>query len=182
MTNLERFGLALDRKPVDRVLTWDFVDNEQILVRHAGDDKSKTYSFEQIVEMNATSFKAVGLDMTRYTYDPVNHWMGSKIVNWIRFFGVDPDNWKVEQKAAPRGLQSGPSPRSPSLRSTCRSSQSSRTSGNGSRRSINVHQARVCDRHGPPGVGGVEGPVTGYLLPTWTWSFSPRPSMTRPSS
>jgi hypothetical protein len=23
--------------------------------------------------------------------------MGSKIVNWIRFFGVNPDNWKVEQ-------------------------------------------------------------------------------------
>jgi hypothetical protein len=31
MTNLERFSSALDRKPVDRLLTWDFVDNEALL-------------------------------------------------------------------------------------------------------------------------------------------------------
>ena len=111
MTNLERFSLALDRQPVDRVLTWDFVDNQQVLVKHGGYDPSRTYTFEQIVEMNATSFHGIGLDMTRYAYDPVNHWMGSKIVNWIRFFGVDPDNWKVEQKGGPRGSPSVPSPR-----------------------------------------------------------------------
>jgi hypothetical protein len=35
--------------------------------------------------------------VTRFVYDPVEHWMGSKIVNWVRFFGVDPDNWEVSQ-------------------------------------------------------------------------------------
>ena len=33
MTNIERFTRAVDRKPIDRVLTYDFIDNEQILVR-----------------------------------------------------------------------------------------------------------------------------------------------------
>jgi len=41
MTNLERFTRALDREPVDRVLTWDFVDNQQVLVRHGGYDPSR---------------------------------------------------------------------------------------------------------------------------------------------
>ena len=159
MTNLERFSLALDRKPVDRVLTWDFVDNEQILVRHGGYDKSKTYSFEQIVEMNATSFKAVGLDMTRYTYDPVNHWMGSKIVNWIRFFGVDPDNWKVEQKGGTAWIAKRPfttlaelekhMPKLPKLEDIREWFTPFIT-----------YIKQVCDRYDLVWVGGVEGPVT----------------------
>ena len=37
------------------------------------------------------------MDATRTVYDPVNHWMGAKIANWIRFFGVNPDNWVVRQ-------------------------------------------------------------------------------------
>jgi hypothetical protein len=97
MTNLQRFEKALNRQPVDRLLTWDFVDNESLLRKHGGYVPGREYSFEQIVEMNAKSFKAVGLDMTRYAYDPANHWMGSKIINWIRFFGVEADNWAVEQ-------------------------------------------------------------------------------------
>ena len=39
----------------------------------------------------------IGVDATRTVYDPVNHWMGGKITNWIRFFGVNPDNWVVRQ-------------------------------------------------------------------------------------
>ena len=97
MTNVERLTKALHWEPVDRILTWDFVDNEALLVKHGGYDKSKTYTFEELAEINAKAFKNVGLDMTRYVYDPVNHWMGSKIVNWIRFFGVAPENWEVEQ-------------------------------------------------------------------------------------
>ena len=31
MTNLERFSLALDRAPVDRVLTWDF---DRVIMAH----------------------------------------------------------------------------------------------------------------------------------------------------
>ena len=56
MTNLERFTRALKREPIDRVLTWDFVDNEQVLVRYGGYDSSRTYTFEQIAEMNAKAF------------------------------------------------------------------------------------------------------------------------------
>ncbi len=97
MTNLERFTKSLYWEASDRILTWDYMDNEAILVEYGGYDTTKTYSFEELVEINAKAFKSVGLDMTRGIYDPVNHWMGGKIVNWIRFFGVEPDNWGVEQ-------------------------------------------------------------------------------------
>lgn len=159
MTNLERFARALNREPVDRLLTWDFVDNEQVLVRYGGYDSSRTYTFEEIAEMNARSFRGIGLDMTRYAYDPVNHWMGSKIVNWIRFFGVDPANWRVEQKGGTAWIAQRPfktlqelekhMPKLPKL--------------------AEVREwftpfitdiKEVCDRHDLVWVGGVEGPVT----------------------
>jgi hypothetical protein len=108
MTNIERFTRAVDRKPIDRVLTYDFIDNEQILVRWGGYDPSQKYGFEEIAEMNAKSFRAIGLDMTRYAYDPVNHWMGAKIDNWIRFFGVDADKWKVDQKGGTAWISKRP--------------------------------------------------------------------------
>ena len=47
--------------------------------------------------MNALAWKNAGLDVTRYVYDPASHWMGGKISNWIRFFGVNPDNWAIDQ-------------------------------------------------------------------------------------
>jgi len=98
MTNYERFVKALNWQSVDRILTYDFVDNKQLLIKYGGYDETKKYSYEQLVEINAKAFKTAGLDVTRYIYDPANHWMGSKIVNWIRFFGVNPDNWEVSQK------------------------------------------------------------------------------------
>jgi uroporphyrinogen-III decarboxylase len=159
MTNLERFTRALDREPVDRILTWDFVDNQQILVRHGGYDPSRTYTFEQIAEMNAAAFHSIGLDMTRYAYDPVNHWMGSKIVNWIRFFGVDPENWKVEQKGGTAWIAKRPfttlselekhMPNLPKLEEVREWFVPFITS---------IRQ--ICDRHDLVWVGGVEGPVT----------------------
>ena len=97
MTNLERLTKALKWEPVDRILTWDFMDNESILERYGGYDRTKSYSFEEIVELNARAFKNIGLNMTRFAYNPKEHWMGSKIKNWIRFFGVNPDNWEVSQ-------------------------------------------------------------------------------------
>jgi hypothetical protein len=108
MKNIERFTKALDRKPIDRVLTYDFIDNEQVLARHGGYDPSRGYSFDEIAKMNAAAFSAIGLDMTRYAYDPVNHWMGSKIDNWIRFFGVDRENWKVDQKGGTAWISKRP--------------------------------------------------------------------------
>ncbi len=97
MNNLESFKHTLDWEPADRILTYDFLDNKQILVEHGGYDESKTYTFEELIHINGKAWKSIGVDVTRFVYDPVNHWMGSKITNWIRFFGTNPDNWEVNQ-------------------------------------------------------------------------------------
>lgn len=108
MTNYERFVKTINREKPDRILTYDFADNRALLTKYGGYDDSKEYNFEQIVEMNAKAFKGMGLDVTRFTYDPANHWMGSKIVNWIRFFGVNPDNWEVSQKGGTAWISKRP--------------------------------------------------------------------------
>ncbi|MGO9310519.1 MAG: uroporphyrinogen decarboxylase family protein [Spirochaetia bacterium] len=159
MTNLERFTRALDRESIDRLLTWDFVDNEEVLVRYGGYDPSRKYSITQIAEMNARSFHRIGLDMTRSTHDPVNHWMGSKIVNWIRFFGVDPGNWRVDQKGGTAWIAQRPfatlrelekhMPHLPKL-DEVREWFTPFITG----------IREVCDRHDLVWVGGVEGPVS----------------------
>ncbi len=97
MNNLERFKKALDWEPIDRLLTYDYLDNRNILLECGGFDPSRSYSFEELIEVNAVAWKKIGVDVTRSVYDPVNHWMGGKVVNWIRFFGVDPSDWAVEQ-------------------------------------------------------------------------------------
>ena len=35
--------------------------------------------------------------MTRGIYDPVHPWLNAKVASWVRFLGVDPAGWKVEQ-------------------------------------------------------------------------------------
>jgi uroporphyrinogen-III decarboxylase len=97
MNNLERFKKAINWEPTDQILTYDFLDNRQILIDYGGYNTSRTYSFDELIAVNAKTWKNIGVDVTRYVYDPVNHWMGSKITNWIRFFGVNPDNWTVGQ-------------------------------------------------------------------------------------
>jgi uroporphyrinogen-III decarboxylase len=97
MNNLERFKKAINWEPTDRILTYDYLDNRQLLIQHGGFDPSKEYRFEALIEINAKAWKKIGLDVTRSVYDPINHWMGGKIKNWIRFFGVDPGEWAVEQ-------------------------------------------------------------------------------------
>jgi uroporphyrinogen-III decarboxylase len=97
MNNLERFKRAINWEPTDRILTYDLLDNQNILVEHGGYDPARHYEFEELVEINATAWQNIGVDVTRTVYDPVNHWMGGKITNWIRFFGVNPDNWAVTQ-------------------------------------------------------------------------------------
>ena len=97
MDNLTRFKKAIQWEPIDRILTYDFLDNRQILIEHGGYDPSRSYSFEELIEVNCRAWKKIGVDVTRSVHDPVNHWMGAKITNWIRFFGVDPDDWEVEQ-------------------------------------------------------------------------------------
>jgi hypothetical protein len=97
MNNLERFKKAINWEPVDRLMTYDYLDNTHILVEHGGYDASRKYTFEELVEVNARAWKSIGVDVTRSIHDPVNHWMGGKITNWIRFFGVNPDDWGVSQ-------------------------------------------------------------------------------------
>jgi uroporphyrinogen-III decarboxylase len=97
MNNRERFIRTINWQPVDRILTYDLLDNSSILVEHGGYEPSHTYSFDELVEVNARAWKSIGVDVTRTVYDPVNHWMGGKIANWIRFFGVNPDDWEVRQ-------------------------------------------------------------------------------------
>ena len=97
MNNLERFKKVLQWEPVDRIMTYDFLDNRQILIDHGGYDPSRSYTFEELVEVNGKAWKSIGVDATRSVHDPVNHWMAGKVENWIRFFGVNPDDWKVEQ-------------------------------------------------------------------------------------
>lgn len=97
MNNLERFKKAICWEPTDRILTYDLLDNQNILIEHGGYDPSRPYSFEELVQVNGRAWQSIGVDVTRTVYDPINHWMGGKITNWIRFFGIDPDNWEVRQ-------------------------------------------------------------------------------------
>src|SRR4030042_1416384 len=98
MGNYERFVKAIEWEGADRILTYDFVVNKELLARYGGLDEAKKYSFEQIVEINARAFKGMGLDATHQIYDPAKSWMSSKIENWGRFLGVKPDGWEVTQK------------------------------------------------------------------------------------
>jgi uroporphyrinogen-III decarboxylase len=89
MTNYERFVKTINWELPDRILTYDVVDHRELLERFGGEG--------DLVERNARMARNIGLDVTRYVHDPVNHWMGAKIQNWIRFFGVDAKNWEVSQ-------------------------------------------------------------------------------------
>lgn len=96
MNNLQRFTEAIHWQPVDRILTYDLADCEPMLVQLGGYDHSRSYTWEEILEVNALAWKNAGLNVTRFVFDPAAHWMGGKVVNWIRFFHVDPDAWKID--------------------------------------------------------------------------------------
>lgn len=108
MNNLERFTAALYGQEIDRLLTYDFLDNRHILLEHGGYDPSRDYTFEELIHVNGRAWRNIGLDVTRFVYDPVNHWMGSKITNWIRFFGVDPADWGVTQTGGTAWISARP--------------------------------------------------------------------------
>jgi len=108
MKNIERFAKTIDWEIPDRILTYDVVDNYGLLCKYGEYDNAKKYSFVELVEVNFKSLNNMGLDVTRYVHDPVNHWMGSKIENWIRFFGVDSDNWGVAQKGGTAWISKRP--------------------------------------------------------------------------
>lgn len=97
MNNLERFKKGIEWSPIDRILTYDYLDNTQILIDYGNYDRTRHYSFEELVDLNARAWKGIGVDVTRSFHDPVNHWMAGKVTNWIRFFGVDTQGWEVTQ-------------------------------------------------------------------------------------
>ncbi|HEY3343678.1 MAG TPA: hypothetical protein VGJ97_02055 [Anaerolineaceae bacterium] len=97
MNNLERFKKALNWEPVDHILTYDFVDCTPLLEQLGGYQAGRPYSWEEIMQVNALTWKNAGLNVTRYVHNPADHWMGGKIGNWIRFFHVDPGDWRVDQ-------------------------------------------------------------------------------------
>ncbi len=97
MNNLERFKKAVNWEPVDRILTYDYVDCAPLIEHLGGYQPGRAYTWEELLETNALSWKNAGLDVTRAVYDPAEHWIGSKITDWIRFFRVDPGEWRVDQ-------------------------------------------------------------------------------------
>jgi len=97
MENLERLKKAISWEPVDRIQTYDYLDNTQILIDYGGYDRTRHYTYEELVDLNARAWKKIGVDVTRSFHDPVNHWMSGKVDNWIRFFHVDTSGWEVGQ-------------------------------------------------------------------------------------
>lgn len=89
MTNRERFELTINWQIPDRLMTYDFVDHRELFETYGGTGT--------LIERNARMASKIGLDVTRAIYDPDHHWMGGKIQNWIRFFGVDPSSWEVTE-------------------------------------------------------------------------------------
>ncbi len=100
MGNYEGFVKAISWQRADRILTYDFIVNKELLARYGGFDESKRYAFEQMVEINAKAFKGMGLDVVHEIYDPAKSWIRSRIGNWERFLGVRRDGWEVTQKGA----------------------------------------------------------------------------------
>ncbi len=98
MNNRERLGHTLARDGrADRIMTYDYVDNSEVLRAYGGYQDGKRYAPEELIDVNVKAFRGIGLDITRSTHDPVEHWMRHKVDNWIKFLHVDPANWKVEQ-------------------------------------------------------------------------------------
>jgi uroporphyrinogen-III decarboxylase len=87
MTNYERFVKTINWELPDRIMTYDVVDHTELILRYGGAG--------DLIERNARMCRAVGLDATRNIYDPEHYWLGAKIKNWIRFFGVDPGDWEM---------------------------------------------------------------------------------------
>ena len=96
MTNLERLNKILFEDNPDRIMTYDYMDNSEVLIAYGDYSFDKEYSFEELLEINAKAHKGVGLDVTRAYHDPQHHWMKGKVENWERYIGIEPDALEVE--------------------------------------------------------------------------------------
>ena len=61
MNNLERFKKALNWEPVDRILTYDYVDSGPLIEQLGGYQTGRPYTWEELLEVNALSWKNAGL-------------------------------------------------------------------------------------------------------------------------
>ncbi|MBI9107446.1 MAG: hypothetical protein JEZ04_11940 [Spirochaetales bacterium] len=96
MTNAARLNETLSMGQPDRIMTYDYADNSEILTAYGGWSPDEKYSFEEILELNARAHKGVGLDITRAYHDPLNHWMHGKVENWERYLKIVPGSLGVE--------------------------------------------------------------------------------------
>ena len=96
MTNHQQLERQLAGRPFDRIMTYDYMDNTEVLKTYGGWKPGRCYSLEELAEINARAHRGVGLDITRAFHDPENHWMKGKVENWERFLGVEPGLFGVE--------------------------------------------------------------------------------------
>ncbi len=96
MNNEQRLRSALSGE-ADRIMTYDYLDNTDVLKIYGGYKEDKRYSFEELIDINARALKGVGLDITRAVYDPSHHWMHGTVDNFKRYHGADAAGWRVEQ-------------------------------------------------------------------------------------
>ncbi len=170
MTNYERLCRILNGEHVDRLMTWDFIDHEEILVRHGGYDSSRQYGAEELLDLNIRAAKKAGLDMTRGIYDPTYPWLNVKVANWVRFLGVDPADWQVSQTGGTGWISKRPFrdlrglekhlPRPPVYEEVAAWFKP-----------LLAQVKEVADRHDVAWVQGVEGPLSDTYIYTDTELF-----------
>ncbi len=170
MKNLERFKQALNWQPVDRLLTYDFVDSTPILTQYGGYDPSRSYTREELIEINARAFRNIGVDVTRYVFDPVNRPMGARIQNWVRFLGIDPGEWQVSQTGGTNWLSRRPFSTLKELEKHL--PQMPRYEDMAQWYVPMLRQIQdIFDQYDIVYIGGVEGPVSGAYIYTDTELF-----------
>jgi hypothetical protein len=170
MTNCERLCRILQGQDVDRLMTWDYIDLDEVLVRHGGYDPARTYDDWELFELNIRAMKKAGLDMSRGIYNPKYPWLNAKVANWARFLGVDPTSWKVSQAGGTgwishrpfhdlRGLEKH-LPRTPVYEEVAAWFKP-----------IITRVKEIVDRHDVAWVQGVEGPLSDAYIYTDTELF-----------
>jgi len=85
----ERFKKTVNFEFPEVIVTYDLVDNNQILQMYGGKSSD-------LVERNAQMCHRIGLDSTRYIHNPDLPWVHSKLEAWKRFFGINPEGWEVK--------------------------------------------------------------------------------------
>ncbi len=83
MNNISRLTQTLQNRKTDRIMTYDYVDNTDVLRVYGGYKDNQKYSPDELLDINIKAFKGIGLDITRSTHDPVQHWMRHKVDGFV---------------------------------------------------------------------------------------------------